>query len=214
MEDERGTRGMKRRKGGKVRDGWREKKKKRRLLELDCSVSCPILPHTHTHAHHAALLPTLNNASHRRDGAAAVATRERCGRAETAGRRAARGLAGNRLCTDVIHPSLRSPVSIHSSPHIPRPHAVIHQYSEIEREREDILYMSCAHVSVGKYVWSSFFPPFISLIPQSVSFIDFHPRRLLSSMLSVSFLFFNLQAQCYRYKSHSPPKKTVEHTEQ
>lgn len=73
--------------------------------------------HTHTHAHHAALLPTLNNASHRRDGAAAVATRERCGRAETAGRGAARGLAGNRLCTDVIPPSLPPLSRVH--PFIP-----------------------------------------------------------------------------------------------
>lgn len=34
----------------------------------------------------AALLAAPNNAWHRRDAAAAVATRERCGRAETAGR--------------------------------------------------------------------------------------------------------------------------------
>lgn len=49
--------------------------------------------------------------------------------------------------------------------------------------------MSCAHVSVGEYVSTSFFPPFISLIPQSVSFIDFLPRRLLSLMLSISFFY-------------------------
>lgn len=37
----------------------------------------------HTHAPHTTT--SLNNASHRRDSAAAVATRERCGRVETAG---------------------------------------------------------------------------------------------------------------------------------
>ena len=55
---------------------------------ITCVGLQPLVSHinTHTYTHHATLLPTLNNASHGRDGAAAVATRERCGRAEIAGR--------------------------------------------------------------------------------------------------------------------------------
>lgn len=55
MEEETGTSGMKRswrwrmtEGGGKVRDGWKKKKKERKrwLLELDCSLQRPILTHT------------------------------------------------------------------------------------------------------------------------------------------------------------------------
>lgn len=66
--------------------------------------------HTRTHTHHATLLPTLNNTLPWRDGAAAVATRERCRRAETVrrSRGGGGGLQGDWLgtdfCADVIPP--------------------------------------------------------------------------------------------------------------
>lgn len=79
----------------------------------------------HTHAPHTTT--SLNNASHRRDSAAAVATRERCGRVETAGG----GLREDWSEPDRVLMSFLSLSlwSVHSSPHIHRPPAVIHQYS-------------------------------------------------------------------------------------
>lgn len=123
-----------------------------------CAGLQPLASHinTDTHAQHYTLLWSLNNASNRRDGAAAVATRERCGKAETEARGAARGLAGNQFCADVILPSLPLRSHIHPfipSHHIPRWHAVICQYSRRERDRntkrEDISHfcLLCFHLT-------------------------------------------------------------------
>lgn len=110
------------RKTEKVRKKRRRAGGRRTKEEVStCAGLQPLASHinTDTHTQHRTLLSSLNNASNRRDGAAAVATRERCGRAETEARGAARGLAGNRFCADVILPSLPCALmSTHSSPHI------------------------------------------------------------------------------------------------
>lgn len=49
-------------------------------MKQEPSLKLSITAHAHTHAHRTALLASPNDASHRRDAAAAaVATRERCG---------------------------------------------------------------------------------------------------------------------------------------
>lgn len=98
-------------------------------LMLDWSLECTLSTSMHTSTPLSSTSPK-NNASQRWDGAAsaAVATTERCKRVEKRGREGVvEGLAGNRLCCDVIRPSLCSLASVHSFLHIPHLHAVIHQ---------------------------------------------------------------------------------------
>lgn len=131
------------RKTEKVRKRRRRAGGRRTKEEVStCAGLQPLASHinTDTHAQHRTLLSSLNNASNRRDGAAAVATRERCGKAETEARGAARGLAGNQFCADVILPpfALSCP-PIHpltSHPSLACRHLSIQQTGERQKHKE------------------------------------------------------------------------------
>lgn len=125
--------------GGRGGEGWMIEEEKKEVIT--CAGLQPLVSHikTHTHTHHAALLSTLNNASHRRDGAAAVATRERCGRAETAGR----GLRGDWPETDSalmssLPPSALPCPSIHPLTSLARMPSSVNTVDGRERDRERI----------------------------------------------------------------------------